>query len=142
MGHLIVRNIHARIDDVWTKLIDVERWPDWTESMTSVQRLDEGPFGLGSRAKVRQPRLIAQTWRVTEFAGPSEFTWEAHGPGITTVAGHRLQSEADGVTSLTLTAEQHGPLAVLLRPVISGLVERYITMEAEGLKQACESGPR
>jgi uncharacterized protein YndB with AHSA1/START domain len=33
---------------VWATLMDVQNWPLWTASMTKVERLGDGPFGLGS----------------------------------------------------------------------------------------------
>ena len=50
MGFEVVIGISASEERVWAALIDVEHWPDWTSSMTSVARIDSGSFGVGSQA--------------------------------------------------------------------------------------------
>jgi len=106
-------DIAAPPDQVWTVLADIERWPEWTASVTSVERLDDGPVAVGSLARVKQPRLRAAVWRVTSVEPGRSFDWAAKSPGITTAAGHRLE-RSDGGTRVALTIEMTGPLAGIL----------------------------
>jgi uncharacterized membrane protein len=47
-------DIDAPPEKVFALLCDVERWPEWTPTMTRVQRLDQGPFAVSSSAQIQQ----------------------------------------------------------------------------------------
>jgi uncharacterized membrane protein len=125
------------VDSVWPVLADVERWPEWTASMTKVERLDSNPFGPGSRIRVRQPKLKALEWRVSDFQKGRSFSWEAQSPGAFTVASHEIQPSPQGCI-VTLTIDQKGWLAPIIKPFLIGITQRYMQMEAQGLKKRCE----
>jgi uncharacterized protein YndB with AHSA1/START domain len=122
---------------VWDVMSDVERWPEWTASVTSVRRLDDGPFRVGSRARIRQPRLPPATWTVTELVVGQTFTWVAAGPGFRSIGSHSVRPEGSGSVA-TLTLDQAGPLGVLVARLTAGLADRYLTLESEGLRKRAE----
>ena len=130
--------INAAPEKAWAVLTDVERTPEWTSSMTSVKRLDDGPFAIGSRARIRQPRLLPATWHVTELTAPSWFAWETRSPTMRIVAGHRIEPTSGGCT-VVLSTDLSGPFAPIIGRVYHGLIQRYINTEANGLKARCES---
>ena len=140
MGFEITTNIEALPEAVWAVLTDVERWPEWSPSMTKVTRLDSGPFVEGSQARIKQARLPTMVWTVTELTPGRSFVWEAKRPGLTLVAGHRLTNGDDGAVKVTLTVEQRGALGRLLEPLTSRSAKRYLQMEADGLKRQSEAG--
>lgn len=134
MNHVFrtTRHIDAPPEPVWEVLSDVGRWSEWTPTIDSVARLDDGPLQLGSRAVVRQPRLPKATWEVTDLVPGRSFTWEATGPGLRTVGRHEVAPDAGGST-VTLSIEQTGPLGGLAALVWRRLTQRYIELEAESL---------
>jgi uncharacterized membrane protein len=130
--------INAPVERVWSVMTDVERWPEWTASVTRVERLDAGPFGVGSRARISQPKLPTTIWTVSDLQPERSFAWTAGASGITTVANHEITpGPADSVT-VTLSIRQSGLLSPLVALLAGGLTRRYIRMEAEGLKRKAE----
>jgi uncharacterized membrane protein len=134
-------DVKAPPEQVWAVLFDVERWPEWTASMTRVQRLDDGPLAVGSRAKVKQPRLPSIVWTVTELAPGKSFTWESRSPGALSIARHDIVPDESGHGStVTLAVEQTGIIGGLVGGLLKGLTRRYVDTEAAGLKRRAESG--
>lgn len=123
---------------VWTTLADVENWPQWTESMIQVQRLDDGPLSVGRKVRVRQPNMRPMVWTVTELEPERSFTWATATAGMQLTAGHDLTPEA-GAVSARLSVRVTGWLAPLITPIIGARIRRYLQMEAEGLKRRAES---
>ncbi len=132
-------DIHATPAAVWAVLEDVERWPEWTPTMTSVKRLDEGRLAVGSRARIRQPRLPPAVWTVTALDAGRGFTWVGRGPGIVTTADHWIEPVGDGCRVMLAVAFT-GPLGAMLGWITRSLTARYIRREAQGLKERAESG--
>ena len=132
-------DIAAAGEDVWAVLVDVERWPEWTASMSEVKLLDTGPLAVGVRARIKQPRLPPTIWEVTELEPNRAFTWKATVPGVTTIADHRLTAEDPGRVTVTLGIRRSGPLAPLIDLLFGRVTRRYVGMEAEGLKRRCET---
>jgi uncharacterized membrane protein len=129
-------NIDAPPEKVFAVLCDVERWPEWTSTMTSVQRVESGPFAVGSTARVRQPKLRPAVWRVTELEDGRNFTWTTRSPGLRMSAGHLIESQGTG-SRVTLSFELSGFAAPAISWLYGSLIERYITTESQGLKKRC-----
>ena len=134
MNHLFetTHHINAPAQSVWEVLSDVASWPDWTPTVDSVERLDSGPLRVGSRARVRQPRLPRALWEVTELVDGRGFTWEAAGPGLRTIGRHEVTPDDDGCT-VRLSIEQTGPMARVAARMWSRLTQRYVDLEAQSL---------
>ncbi len=134
-------DIQAPPDRVWAIMLDVERWHEWTPSITRIERLDGGPFDIGSRARVKQPRALPAIWRVTALEPGQSFTWVTERPGVHAAGVHAVEASGNGCRA-TLAVVFGGPLGKLVGRLLKGMTERYLRMEAEGLKARAEAaGP-
>ena len=131
--------VGAPAEEVWRLFTDVERWPEMTDSMREVRRVDAGPLRVGSEAIVRQPRLPRARWRVTELEPGRSFTWQTTAAGVTTAGGHVVAANGQRAAVITLTLRQHGPLAPLVHAITGRLARRYLSMELEGFRRTAES---
>jgi uncharacterized membrane protein len=131
-------NIDAPPEKVFAVLCDVERWPEWTSTMTSVRRLESGPFAIGSTARVCQPRLRPAVWQVTDLGLQRNFTWITRSLGLSMSASHVIEPRGAGCR-VVLSLQLSGFIAPLISRLYGSLMERYITTESHGLKQRSES---
>ena len=121
---------------VWAIMSDFERWPEWTPTVTSITRIDKGPIAPGTKLLIRQPKFPPAVWKLTEIQGTS-FEWVTGGPGVKVFARHRVEPSAHG-SKVALSLEFTGLLGGLVGRLTKGLNERYLALEANGLKQRSE----
>ena len=119
-------------------MVEVERWHEWTASIRRVERLEAGPLAVGSRARVHQPGLPPALWGVTAL-DDAGFTWVSRAPGVRVTVDHRV-AVVGGLSQATLSIRYEGPLGGVLAWLTRGVNDRYLGMEAAGLKQRCEAG--
>jgi len=124
---------------VWSVLLDVERWPDWTTSVTKVQRMDVGRLTLGSRTRIWQPRLMPAVWRVTSLDEKRHiFAWTTHTFGINIIARHQVEP-VGAHSRVTLSLDFSGFLGAIMARIYRDLNWDYISREANGLRARCEA---
>ena len=107
-GFRISIDINAPAHRVYEVMSDIERWCEWTPSVTSIKRLDSGPFVVGSRAVIRQPKFPPALWTVTAIDGTK-----------TPVAAESICVHGDGPDAVAVAAA-----------IRSALDERGIDVEA------------
>jgi carbon monoxide dehydrogenase subunit G len=134
-------DVQAPPSAVWSVMSDVERWHEWTTSITSVTRRDPGPLGIGARAHVRQPRLRPADFIVTEFEAGKQFTWVTHSPGLTATARHSVEPIPGG-TRARLSVRFDGLMAAPIAWMFGRLTTEYLALEAAGLKERSEQQAR
>lgn len=128
--------INAAPDDVWRVLKDVERWHEWTASIDEVHLLDGAAFDVGAKARIKQPKMPPIVWTVTEVTPNHGFAWTSASAGVEVVATHTIEPTANG-SRVTLTVNQKGFILNLM-PWLKSMGQRYIEMEAQGLKHRTE----
>jgi hypothetical protein len=145
MEFSISTDIDAPAAVVFAVLTDIERWPEWTPTVTRVERLDGAsrPLALGHRIRVVQPKVPPAEWTVTALEAGRGFGMTSHSPGATVVANHWAEPLADGQRSrVTLSVTFSGWLGRVIARVMRGLNERYLAQEAAGLKRRSEDQAR
>ena len=135
-------DIDAQHERVWEVLSDLEAWPRRIETVDVVELLTPAPMSKGSRVRLKQPKLPEGTWDITVWNAPSYFEWRQKSGGITSVAGHRVEMLEEGRSRLTLSLDMRGPLIPVIGLFYRGLTNRYMTLEAQGMKRAAESAGR
>jgi uncharacterized membrane protein len=131
--------IDAPQQRVWDVLTDIEAWPQRIETVDIVELLTPAPIAVGSRVRLKQPKLGEGTWDVTVWEAPSSFEWTQKMVGTTSVAGHRVEALGASRSRLTLTLDMRGLLIPIVALFYKGLTNRYMDLEAEGMKRAAES---
>jgi len=134
--HVSTAAIPAPIEDVWAVLIDVQRWPEWTPTMRTVELLDDGPLVPGSRVRIAQPRLPVLVWTVDEVRPGEAFSWVSGPAAGRTRATHELSVLPDGGTRIALGLDQRG-LSAVFGALTTGLTKSYLRTEAESLRRYC-----
>jgi uncharacterized membrane protein len=132
-------DINAPQQRVWDVLSDLEAWPRRIDTVEAVELLTPAPLTKGSRVRLKQPKLPEGVWDVTVWDAPSYFEWTQKTGGVTSVAGHRVEALGEGRARLTLTLDMRGFLIPVIALFYKGLTNRYMTREAEGMKEASES---
>ncbi len=115
-------------------MADVERWPEWTPTVTRIERLDSGPLAVGSRARIQQPKLPTAIWEVSELVAGRGFTWITRSPGVRVIATHGVEPSSQGARAM-LSVRFAGLLGGLVARFTRELNERYLSLEAQGLRE-------
>jgi uncharacterized membrane protein len=123
---------------VWEVFSDVERWPEWTASVTRLDALDGPGLAAGKRFAIKQPRMPKLVWEVIEVANGASWTWVQRSPGGSALARHEVIAMSDGRTLVRQEIEQSGPVGTLVARLMIRMTKRYLDMEARGLKARSE----
>jgi uncharacterized protein YndB with AHSA1/START domain len=127
---------------VWDVFSDVERWPEWTASVTRLVALDGPELAVGNRFEIKQPRMPRLEWTVTEVAPDTSWTWVQRSPGGLTVARHEVELVGPDRTLVRQQLDQRGAVGALVGRLMKRMTVRYLDLEAQGLKARTEEQRR
>jgi uncharacterized membrane protein len=123
---------------VWDVFTEVERWPDWTSSVTSLVGLDAPALAVGRRFAIKQPGMSKLVWTVTEIEPGSSWTWVQRSPGVLVSARHDVIAQPGGRTLVRQQLDQRGVLGALVGRLMVKKTKRFLELEAQGLKARSE----
>ena len=123
---------------VWDVFSDVERWPEWTASVTSLVGRDGPDLAVGKRFAIKQPGMQKLVWRVTEIDPGSSWTWVQRSPGVLVTARHYVSAQPGDRTLVRQQLDQRGALGALVGRLMVKKTKRFLELEAQGLKARSE----
>ena len=123
---------------VWDVFSDVERWPEWTASVTSLVGLDGPALAVGKRFAIKQPGMLKLVWKVTAIDPGSSWTWMQRSPGVLVSARHFVIGQPGGSTLVRQQLDQRGALGGLVGRLMVKKTKRFLELEAQGLKARSE----
>ena len=129
----VTTDIPAAPGRVWDVMTDVERWHEWTPSIASVTYLGDAKFEVGSRVLIRQPKFPPALWKIATIVPGQSFTWVSVAPGLRIVGNHAVERDGKG-SRATLGLDMHGLFSAFFARLTGDITQRYIAMEAKGLK--------
>jgi uncharacterized membrane protein len=130
--------IDAPAQLVWQVFTDVERWPEWTASVSSLVARDGAGLGVGKRFAIKQPGMSKLVWKVTEIDPGSSWTWVQRSPGVRVSARHWVIPQPTGRTLVRQQLDQGGLLGALVGRLMVKKTKRFLELEAQGLKARSE----
>lgn len=135
-------DIDAPAAVVWDVFSDVERWPEWTASVTRLTALDGPGLAVGKRFEIKQPRMPKLVWEVTEVDPGVAWTWVQRSPGGLALASHDITPLPDGRARVHQLIDQRGPVGAFVGLLMRRTTRRYLDLEAAGLKARSERASR
>ncbi|MEM7227639.1 MAG: SRPBCC family protein [Planctomycetota bacterium] len=141
--------IDAPQADVFAAATDVDRWAEYIDDIVRVERLTDGPVGVGTR--VRETRRImkkeqTEEMEFTSFVPNESYTLGANSCGCVFSTTCRLTPRDDGTV---VTMDMHGQgTSFMTRAVgavtgfmMKGMMRKCLERDLLCLKQRLEASP-
>lgn len=131
-------DIAAPRDRVWAVVRDLESWPQWTPTVSSVRRMTSGGDLIGSTWQIKQPGLPKSVLVIDTWNEGESFVWSSKSAGVRTTADHVLVEHGPSRTGVTLSFAMSGAGAGVMWAVLRRKIRRFVDTEAACLKTAAE----
>ena len=82
-------------------------------------------------------QISTRLWTLTAIEPGRSFTWVSRAPGLRVVAHHSVEPTVSG-SRATLSLELQGVFGGVFGRLTRGITERYLALEASGLKARSE----
>jgi carbon monoxide dehydrogenase subunit G len=129
--------------EVWARLVDVERTPDWVKSMQSSSLPDGGPIGLGSPISQQleiNGALNEAKLKVTVFDPCTAFAHEGESGPATFTARFDLEEISGGTRVVHGFSVTLGGVMRMMEPMVGGWVKKNAQESVQSLKRLIEAG--
>jgi carbon monoxide dehydrogenase subunit G len=105
--------INAPVKKVWALIDKLEEWPQWMPSIKKIQRVSNGPLGVGSQLSVtaRVSRVTVKLlMTITKFVPERNVVMQGKTLGTNLTRFYNLEP-VDGKTKVTVGGDVSGALA-------------------------------
>ncbi|MCJ7744257.1 MAG: SRPBCC family protein [Dehalococcoidales bacterium] len=130
--------INATPEKAWTLVNNAEDWPRWIPSLKKIEKVSQGPLGVGSQVRViaKSAVTVNLLMTITEFVPGRRGVMEGKVLGTKMTRYYELEPISQVKAKLTAGGEVSGLLACLVRRGGQKLSEEIV----QALKEKVE-GP-
>jgi carbon monoxide dehydrogenase subunit G len=130
--------IDSTPERTWALVNNVEEWPKWIPSLKKIEKVTQGPLGVGSQVLVVAKSLITVNllMTITEFVAGRRVVMKGGVLGVKMTRYYEMEPVGQNKAKLTSGGEVSGLLAFLVRQGGQSLSEEIV----QALKKKVE-GP-
>jgi carbon monoxide dehydrogenase subunit G len=109
--------INSTPERTWALVNNVEEWPKWIPSLKKIEKVTQGPLGVGSQVLVVAKSLITVNllMTITEFVAGRRVVMEGGVLGVKMTRYYEMEPVGQNKAKLTAGGEVSGLLAFLVR---------------------------
>ena len=130
--------------EVFEYINQIDKQPEWQQSLTAARLLTDGPVTVGTRyVETRKvpggPRDM--TYEVTEYDPPNKSSWKGVDGPVRAVGSVTVEpvSESRSRVTVAFDLEGHGIIGMLVAPFARSQAQKQVPSDQQKLKQILES---